>query len=476
MPVRRLIKWEDLFDLVLDADNPRHDPGMTRREIIQYLVAKESVLNLAKDIVLHGLSPLDLFGGVQNEDGDIVIVEGNRRLCSLILLFDPSLAPIKERPAFELLHQDLDSNLEIEVTIFADQSEADTWIERKHSGLADGIGPRPWTSPQKARHYGARSGNALALALLDFAETEKLITPTERQGRIITTVTRFVSNPYVRRSGLGIHTGRNDPEFKFDGTKALFKKRLSILLRDIITGANGATSRTTVTEREDYARVFLLPVQIVEGSGETSASTSGGVSDSDERNARPNTSDNSSSEESESNASEGDETQKANGAGGGSHPGKRLKLIPPTFVPDIKGQKLQRVLLELKECRRSSPIATALLVRVFIEAICVTYLENGMGYVAKDNDKLHFLMHKALEHIDGRRKGGQIELTKAQQSALHSLKGEVGQPSFVYSAAYLGRVAHGHAFPEWGTLTSKWDEIESIVEYLADNCEQSPGV
>lgn len=97
MPERVQIDWDDLADLDLDPDNPRHELGMSRREIIRYLVEKESVLGLAKDVAEVGLSPLDIFGAIAAPEGGYTIVEGNRRLCALILLHDPSLAPSKER-------------------------------------------------------------------------------------------------------------------------------------------------------------------------------------------------------------------------------------------------------------------------------------------------------------------------------------------------------------------------------------------
>lgn len=133
MPERVHVEWDDILDLVLDPENPRHESGKSRRAIIEYLVTKESVLGLAKDIAAEGLSPLENFGALRNADDDLVVVEGNRRLCALLLIHDPSLAPAKERPSFEALNTDFDPGiLSIEVMVFDDEEQANLWIERKH--------------------------------------------------------------------------------------------------------------------------------------------------------------------------------------------------------------------------------------------------------------------------------------------------------------------------------------------------------
>lgn len=458
MVSRKSVKWGQISSLMLDPANPRHEPDMSRKEIIQYLISRESVLNLAKDIATFGLSPLELFGGIDMGDGDILIVEGNRRLCALILLHDPKLAPAKEQKTFEKLRKQIDPNLLVDITIFSEQSEADIWIERKHSGLANGVGPRPWNATQKTRHYGASSGNSLALALMDYAEKAGLISAEERQSGIITTITRFVSNPYVRMSGLRIHTGRDNTEFRFDGSQDEFKYKLGILLRDIISGANGATSRTSVGEREAYARTYLVPA---------TPPILGGSPVEEKTDRRVEAESKSASENENPNLLTAN-TKNSSSA----HPGKRLKLLAEDFNPELKSNQLIRILIELKEARRTAPISTALLVRVFMEAISVKYLQVHLGYVAQDRDKLHILVHKVLNDIERRKSEGEIQLSKAQGSALRSLMGEISSSSFVFSASYLGRVAHGSAFPEWSNLTGRWDEIESIVSYIASVCEK----
>lgn len=465
VPERVVIDWDDLADLDLDPDNPRHDPGMPRRDIIKYLVEKESVLGLARDIVKVGLSPLDMFGAISAPGGGYVILEGNRRLCALILLHDPTLAPSSERRAFERLTRSFSSeHITIELTVFKDEDEADVWIDRKHAGSGSGNGPRPWNPVQLARRYGDRTGNALALALLDYGQKHGILTKAQ-SADILTTITRFVSNPFVRKHGLGIATSASDPEFKFLGTQTLFDLRLRRLLEDIVARENGATSRTSSADRTKYAQDHL--VNLTEPSVESS-----GGSDSD-LPEEPENASSSDSDQQQNDPSAEDEPQTdgdSKPGGGGLHPDKRLKLVPDSFAPSLRDERLKRILAELESVRRFSPIAAALVVRVFMESVTVVYLETR-GSQINHNDKLHLLVHNVLAQIEKERKSGAIHLTKAENGALGLLKGQVTAPDYVYSAFYLGLIAHGSAFPQWEVLTKKWDEIEPILGYIASNAE-----
>lgn len=486
MPKRIPIDWNDLADLDLDPDNPRHEPGMARRDIIKYLVDKESVLGLAKDIAEVGLSPLDMFGAVAAPEGGYTILEGNRRLCALILLHDPSLAPASERKAFDRLHRKFDpASITIELTVFDTTTEADVWIDRKHAGAGNGNGPRPWNAMQIARRYGDKTGNGLALALLDYAVAKRLITSKASEG-ILTTITRFVSNPYVRSHGLGITTGRADEDFKFLGTQALFDARLAKLLNDIASHSNGATSRTSSPERRKYAEDHLVTIVDTEPTStddddDDQTSPEGESSNGGEEtptggpeDGEPDSGDGTSTgggEDTDTPPDPQDDPNASSKPGSGQpHPSKRPKLVPDSFTPSLRAYRLRRILDELRNARRSTPLASALIVRVFIESVTVTYLETR-GVEIQHNDKLHLLVHKVLVDIEKDKKSKDITLTKGEAGALNLLKSQVSDNAYVYSASYLGLVAHGSAFPEWETLTKKWDEIEPILAFVASNAE-----
>jgi hypothetical protein len=480
VPTLRNVAWKDLADLEFDHSNPRHEPGMTRREIISYLVGNESVLGLARDIADVGLSPLDRFGAVESPDGGYIVMEGNRRLCALVLLHDPSLAPPKERKSFERIAKGLKTDtLFIELAVFSDPTEANLWIERKHSGQAGGIGPRPWTATQQARHYG----NALALRLIEYAVTKKMVSKKDAAG-VITTVTRFVSTPYVRQHGLGITTSAAEPDFAIQGTQALFELRLERLMQDIVARANGATSRTNSGDRTKYATDHLVPIIEVEAAGSKPSDKSSATQAGSEAHGPQEQEDRAAGATSASGSEKSKTLDTPSGDGATSssssseqkadkspHPNERKLLVPATFAPSFRSERLKRIASELKAVQKQTPIAAALLVRVFVEAVTISYLESR-GVELGHNDKLHSIVHNVVKRIEDDRSHSSSRLTKQEIGALLNLKNQVTQPHYVYSAAYLGLVAHGSAFPEWSTLTSKWDEIESILSYIATHAEQ----
>ena len=193
----------------LNYENPRHEPYETQSQTIEWLCTNEEVLQLARDIAKYGLSPLDRFGVYKDHDtggrdATYIAGEGNRRLCALKLLTDPDLASPERKAYFEGLAKEWTPITKLPCVIFEDQEDLDVWLQRRHHGQAGGIGQKPWNADQKARHSGASSPNRIALAFLDYAEEEGLIS-TEGRKRKLTTVQRFLSNPVMRET-LGLDT------------------------------------------------------------------------------------------------------------------------------------------------------------------------------------------------------------------------------------------------------------------------------
>ena len=95
-----LTAWKErefkVTSLSLDSQNPRipeFGGAPTVRQIIAALIEYEDVLELAKSIVqFGGLYPSEALICVE-ENGEKVIVEGNRRLAALKLLDSPDVAP-----------------------------------------------------------------------------------------------------------------------------------------------------------------------------------------------------------------------------------------------------------------------------------------------------------------------------------------------------------------------------------------------
>lgn len=498
MAERKIIEWDQLLDLVLDEDNPRHERTNDRAEIIRQMVLRESVLPLARDIVDVGLSPLESFGGMQ--DGDhIVILEGNRRLTALLLLHDPSLAPVKERPAFVEMAKTFDPmTIAIEVTVLPNRAEANKWITRKHQGAFGGVGPREWDAVQKARFAGESSGNALALRILEYAEEHAVITAEQRAGRILTTVTRYVSNKEVREDGFGITTGRDNADFELSIPESVFRKRLSKFFFDLFDTESPVGSRTKAKERAAYAREVLSIIGVNTTAPEVpSPGSRDAQGDTDnvrhDRQAQADGSDPSYAEESKPEGGgdsaadhsreegvplvddEGEGSDTGNGAG--TEPTTRARQASrKNFLVDARrfttpNSKIQRIVEELAITDKRHALAAALLARVLIEASFFTYAERTTGKQFGPNDKSHVVIKDTLDDLKKAQTSGAESLTRDQRQALDLFKTYIADKKYVLSPFYLGAVAHGQAFPDWDHLINKWDEVEPIVAYVSNRAE-----
>lgn len=253
----KLVKLK-VLDIYLDSDNPRHEPIQDQLEIIEYLIRKEKVKPLAKHIALHGASPLELTGVVKNEDGLYIVVEGNRRLCSLILLNDPSRSPTSEFSFFKGLSTASTKIPEtLNCILFDNLDEANTWISLRHDGEQDGVGVRKWDAEQKARNNARsdkRDPNALAQALLDYATTKGYL-PKEREEKILTTAARYLGNPFFRNT-MGIVSSRSEKNILINVECRDFDYCLKKFCDDLIENTI-VNSRSDKYGWEDYARKLL---------------------------------------------------------------------------------------------------------------------------------------------------------------------------------------------------------------------------
>lgn len=212
----RMIEAEKVF---LDQGNPRHEPFEDQDEAIGYLCRQEQVLEMAKDIALHGLNPLELFALLPDGDNAYFAAEGNRRLCAIKLLNDPELAPANLRADFSRIATTWAPVSKLFCVVFKDRDEVRLWLDRIHAGVANGRGRRQWNAEQKARNSGY-SKNDLAQIMLDAAQNRGLISAEDRKGRL-STVQRYLGNPLMR-DALGLDITNLDepitnlPEDDFD--------------------------------------------------------------------------------------------------------------------------------------------------------------------------------------------------------------------------------------------------------------------
>jgi len=349
---RGLVQWPKinlpLVRLHLDRDNPRHEPVASEDEAIAKLYEKEKVEAIAKDIVTHGaMSPFDVIGVVAMLDnpGHFIAVEGNRRLCALILLNDPDRAPtVASKALFRELSSRIKLPATIEVVQLGSKEDSKRWVDLRHLGPQEGQGLVSWNATQKDRAAGG-GANALAVALLDRARDGQWL--GDEKPPAVTTLTRYLSNPLVRHAlGLG------DPrQLIFTHDQDEVDAALRQFLLDAMPTPDGSTprvhSRTNNIERGTYAHEFknrgFSPQTVLSAPSAPSP-------------ARP--------------------APKAKKPRNPPDPGKRPYLIPQGFVCNAKDKNLLMLFREMQRTHIDDhEFACAFLLRAFIERIMTLYMQ-----------------------------------------------------------------------------------------------------
>lgn len=139
----------DPLSLVLDPLNPRIDvpPNSTQDQIRLQLLKHEEIVELAKGVItMGGLMPGERIIVVREGERHVVL-EGNRRMCAVQLLLDPSLVPAGMHQFPRANSQELMVALStVDADLAPSRMAADPVLTKRHTERS----ARPWTTV--ARH------------------------------------------------------------------------------------------------------------------------------------------------------------------------------------------------------------------------------------------------------------------------------------------------------------------------------------
>ena len=197
-----------VIDLLLDEENPRLDtPNQGQRATIRSMATLQGsrLQALASDIVRYGLDSSDLFIVMEVENKRYAVLDGNRRATALKALENPEI--VKGAVSNGVLRAlkrlsseyDADTNDAVQCIVVNDRTEADHWIELKHTGYQDGVGPLRW-GPDEGARFRARTGGTLdaETQALNFLQERGDISTAFRRKVPTTTFRRLLRTPGVR--------------------------------------------------------------------------------------------------------------------------------------------------------------------------------------------------------------------------------------------------------------------------------------
>lgn len=147
--MKREIDYIQLDKLKLDNENPRLPSGFSKKsenEIINWMLEDESIIELMLAIGQHGFFVGEVLLVVASGDS-FTVVEGNRRLTSLKLLSNPSLATTRESKVKQVLAETSEKPKDIPCIVFSDKNQIVQYLGYRHV-----TGIKSWSVASKAKY------------------------------------------------------------------------------------------------------------------------------------------------------------------------------------------------------------------------------------------------------------------------------------------------------------------------------------
>src|SRR5450755_422063 len=256
-----VIRSYPVASLLLDETNPRFSEGMeSQRDTINALLddGAAKLFSLAEDIVRQdAVNPTEL-PVVVEEDGELVVIEGNRRTAVLKLLRNPELAndPVHQK-RFRAISKNGIGPDELVCYLAESRDAAKHWIDLRHTGENSGVGVVEWEAWQ-SNNFRRRRGSQADRATLfcsavieDFPDEPELLADIETVRRErLTTLGRLIGDPDVRY----------DFGFDFEGDVVVFYFGREHLLHGFLqifgdlAGEVGVSQIKSKEQRQAYVR------------------------------------------------------------------------------------------------------------------------------------------------------------------------------------------------------------------------------
>jgi len=442
-------KLVDLNTLNINIENPRFEMVGSQRDAIKLMIEdqKEKLTRLAEDIIDEGLNPGDAIFITKHEKNknEFNVLEGNRRVTVLKLLENPNLIPESKKSLlnkFKKLSENyLKSPIEkIPCVIFDTESDAEHWIELKHTGQNNGIGTVSWDAQQKARFDERVKGKSTyALQIIEFLGKEDSVEDDVKNNLKdvkSSSLQRLATDPDFRKAaGIDIKDGKVIT--KYDPIE--IAKPLQKAVKDLLRKDFTVKDIYYKDDRLNYLETFKksdLPDKTQELAGNWELISSNRPKKIDPKKEK-------------------DKKQKRS---------KKLKsnrntIIPKSTILTISQPRINKIYHELKDLDlREFENAGAITFRVFIELTMDAYIEKFPITGVNDNSKLNHKLKSVAKDLESN------HLTK------HQLKGAyiaATMKDSVFSIDTFNAFVHNKDFnPDDKSLKKNWDNLEVFFDKI----------
>ncbi|MCB0485905.1 MAG: hypothetical protein KDC47_06900 [Flavobacteriaceae bacterium] len=474
----------DIASIFLDVQNFRHGEAKTEKDALHFLLSDEKthkVAELADDIVeQNGLDPSSLLIVAEDEDnpGQYIALEGNRRIAALKTLMTPDLALGAPTYAqFKALHQRfLALNISQVECVVLDRQEAATWIKRKHYKGMGGAGVVPWNAVATARSDASEGRFTRWMTALAFLE-ENGVDAEDIRDRIAsktTTVERVLSSNYMA-TGLGLSFGKSGKLTPANGDATSAVRLVQALMEAMSEREFVETKVSNAAQQQTFLETFLhlsvkKPDAKVGGGSSDGGAPSGGSSGPGGKAA----SGGAGAGGGGPTGGKGSRTASTGSAGTTrSKPVKLRKHLAKSGL-QISNASLNKFYSELRSLNvEKNPHISSAIIRVFVEKSSAYFLDfmaipplnknagaTWNDYGVKFKDKVGAVL-------------GKLDPKKKDQSLSYARDVANGNTDKVHTADHLNSAIHSHlALPSHAEIVTIWDRFHPYLLALFNEIEK----
>lgn len=511
--------WEEepadvVDDLHLDPRNVRldfdQDQEVPEPDIIQDLVRNEKILSLIEAISQIGYLtheiPIVVF-----RDGQMVVVEGNRRVAALKLIQNPYLALEYQARVSKIVRAipDRDSLKKIMVKIAPNQDDADQLIAALHTSNPR----RPWTPTRQAAFFQAQvdAGKTIEQLLVQYptidvkefvvrsqilelfravkySDPELADYVTGRRFPVSTLARLYENDAFLDLAQIKV--SRDRTKVRIAGSSAQFARLAEKIIGDIRRKRintrilNTARSETYI-EYMDELREFLDSIDAAQrrqtgaGTGDTGAGTGdseesgrparAGEPGGDTRGSTSSAAGNGSRSDARKDDPQGDDQDSESGQEAGtSKPGRKLRIFLDTEnleVPSTFPRPIHVIFDELSTINIGRfPNATLDLLRTFLEKTIKAYAESINEDIRDtSNPSRYVYMADALKWLENHVKNTRNRAFVQVISKIRSGK----LSGYVSSMDHLNAINHNHHISaSTEDVRESWNAMKGLVGFL----------
>jgi len=445
--------------LGLDFLNPRYEEAKNQRDALQKMLfnQKQKLVNLAESIIENGLNPADIPIVTNGNSDNYIVLEGNRRITSLILLSQPNIVDLitdnSLKKSFQELHKlYLDNPLEKILCVYFEQREdANIWINQKHSGEQDGVGIVKWGALEKAR-FQERSGKIdprlyaieLVKSFGDLTKSEKSLVDEVA----ITTLARILNDSMIKEKiGVGIIGDKLMSKTDIEN----FIKPLTKIILDLAHKRIKVTDVYYSGDREGYLHTFSEDILPKEENLEKDFHLI-------EVDLEENIEDEQEEIEEKNSSDENEETTDEKGG-----PTKRWNLIPKELNWRIDDKRALQIFQELQKLNvKAYKNSISVTLRVFFEISMDRFIEENNISNIYENDKFANRVQKIANYME------QENILNKDQ--LKAARIAVSNPNHLVSVDTFHSYVHSRfLIPSPDELLITWDNMEMFIKKLWGN-------